>query len=396
MKIGIDIRALIKGRRTGVEEYIINLLNHLIPLDESIKYVLFYNGLTKAKIDFDFLKYPNVKVKEMNIPNKILDLLIRVFNFPKIDKILGKIDVFFSPHFILAPVSKKVKKVLVFYDLGFIRFPEFFSFKKLAWHISVGPKKQAQKADKIIAISESTKNDLIDLFKIDKDKIKVIYPGISDKFKKIKSNIAEKYNLPDKFILYLATIEPRKNVLGLIKAFEKLKRGDLIEEYDINWKGFEGMVKTKKSFDFSEYKLVIAGSKGWLYKEIFDYIENSKFKDQIVFTDFIQENDKEYLYNLAEIFVYPSFFEGFGLPPLEAMACSVPVIVSNRSSLPEVVGDCAIMIDPNNSNEIAFAIESVLKYKELKDYLINKGIERAKDFKWDKKAREVLKVLIEK
>ena len=154
------------------------------------------------------------------------------------------------------------------------------------------------------------------------------------------------------------------------------------------------MVKLKKSFDFSDYKLVIAGSKGWLHDEIFK--KDFEFKKDIIFTGFIEEQDKVYLYNLADIFVYPSFFEGFGLPLLEAMACEVPVIVSNKSSLSEVVGDSGIMINPNNIDEIAFAIKSVLENKELKNYLIDKGLKRVKKFKWEKKAREVLKLLYKK
>ena len=398
MKVGIDIRVLVKGKRTGVEDYTINLLSHLIPLDKSIKYKLFYNGFRKAELDFSFLKASNVEIKILNIPNRILDIFLRFFNFPKLDKLLGGIDVFLSPHFLLAPVGKKTKTIIVFFDLSFIRFPEFITLKKLIWHKSIYPKKQAQKADQIIAISESTKNDLIDLYGIDKKKIKVIYPGVSNKFKKISRKnaikVRKKYNLPDKFILYFATIEPRKNVLGLITAFEKIKRNDFKKDINVDWKGFEGMVKLKKSFDFSNYKLVIAGSKGWLYNEIFE--KDFEFKKDIIFTGFIKEEDKVYLYNLADIFVYPSFFEGFGLPPLEAMACEVPVVISNKSSLSEVVGDSGIMINPNNIDEIVFAIRAILENKELKNYLIEKGLKRVKKFKWEKKAREVLKLLYKK
>lgn len=400
MNIGIDIRILGKKRRTGVEDYTINLLSHLLSLDRSIRYRLFYNGVRKPKLDYPFLKLPNVKIKRFRIPNRILDLFLRFLRFPKLDKLLGRVDIFLSPHFLLAPVSKKVKTIVIFYDLSFIRFPEFFSLSKLLWHKFIYPKKQAQKADLIVAISESTKEDLINLYGIKEEKIKVIYPGIDKKFKPISDDnpaldrVRRKYNLPDNFILYFGTIEPRKNILGLIRAFEQLKKQPHLEGR-VEWLGFEGRVKSDKRdfFDFPSLKLVIAGTKGWLYNEIFEEVKKSQFQKDIIFTDFIDEEDKPYLYNLAQAFIYPSFFEGFGLPPLEAMACGMPTIVSNKSSLPEVVGQGAIMINPYNIDEISLAIKEILENKDLREYLIKKGLERAEEFNWDRTAKQFLEIM---
>lgn len=420
MTIGIDIRILGKGRRTGVEDYTINLLSSLLLLDKSTRYRLFYNGFKKPKLDYPFLKFSNVKIKKFRIPNRILDLFLRFLRFPKIDKLLGppagppccetgeagKVDIFLSPHFLLAPVSKRTKTIVIFYDLSFVRFPEFFSLPKLLWHKFIYPKKQAQKADLIVAISESTKEDLINLYGVKEEKIMVIYPGIDKKFRPIEKDnpdldrVRKKYELPDNpptgeagFILYFGTIEPRKNVLGLIKAFEQLKRASHLNGR-VEWLGFEGRVRSGKRdfFDFPSLKLVIAGIRGWLYDEVFERIEKSQFKKDIIFTDFIDEEDKPYLYNLAQAFIYPSFFEGFGLPPLEAMACGVPTIVSNKSSLPEVVGQGAIMINPYNVDEISFAIKEVLENKDLREYLIKRGLERVESFNWDKTAKEFLKL----
>jgi len=402
MTIGIDIRVLAKGRRTGVENYTIELLSHLLPLDKTIKYKLFYSGFRKAKLDYPWLKGRNVKIKKIKIPNRILDLFLRFLRFPKLDKILGKVDIFLSPHFLVAPLSQKTKNITIFYDLSFIRFPEFFSKTKLFWHKFIYPKKQAQKSDLIVSISECTKNDLIELYRVNPEKIKLIYPGVDGKFKPIGENdsklleVAEKYNLSGKarFILYFGTIEPRKNILGSIKAFEEIKRGKRGKVLDVDWLGFEGVVKNarEKSADFSDLKLVIAGTKGWLYKEIFKAAKNSEFRDDIIFTGFIDEEDKPYLYNLASIFVYPSFFEGFGLPPLEAMACGIPTVVSNKSSLPEVVGNAAIMVDPQNLDELVFAIKEVLENRNLNDFLRKQGPERAKQFNWDNTAKKFLEL----
>lgn len=405
MTIGIDIRILAKKTRTGVEDYTINLLSRLLQMDKTTcpaaaqtKYRLFYNGLKRPNLNYPWIKLSNIKIKKFRIPNRIFDLFLRFLKFPKIDRILGKIDVFLSPHFLLAPVSKKTKTIIIFYDLSFVRFPEFFSLPKLLWHKFVYPKKQAQKADLIIAISKSTKKDLVELYKIDAQKIKVIYPGIDREFfcpqnDKIRlSEVKDKYQLPNKFILYFGTIEPRKNILAILKVFEEIKKGRDSKILEVDWQGFEGIVKNQKerTFNFSELKLVIAGTKGWLCDEVFKAVKNSEFKNDIIFTGFIDEEDKPYLYNLAEIFVYPSFFEGFGLPPLEAMACGTPTIVSNKSSLPEVVGNAAIMIDPQNIDELVFAVKEVLRNQELNNYLRKQGIERAKQFNWDNAAKNVI------
>ncbi|OGZ33058.1 MAG: hypothetical protein A2V69_03900 [Candidatus Portnoybacteria bacterium RBG_13_40_8] len=410
MKIGIDIRVLGRGRRTGVEDYTINLLSCLLPADKSVKYRLFYNGFRKFKVEYPWLKLPNVKIKKLRIPNRIFDLFLRFLRFPKIDKVLGGVNLFLSPHFLLTPLSRKSKIIVIFYDLSFIRFPEFFSLPKLFWHKFIYPRKQAQKADLIVTISQSTKDDLISVYKIAPEKIKVVYPGINKKFRLIDKNdpnllrVAKKYKLPvspvgesDNFILYFGTIEPRKNILALIKAFEQIREEKSLPPIQIQWKGFEGMVKREqeKFFDFSNLKLVIAGSRGWLYKGVFKKIKESQFGKDIIFTGYVDEEDKPYLYNLADVFVYPSFFEGFGLPPLEAMACGVPTIVSNNSSLPEVVGEGAVTIDPNNINEIIFAIRKILENEELKNYLKNQGLKRARNFNWENTAQKFLKIFKE-
>jgi len=397
MTVGIDIRVLAKGTRTGVEDYTINLLSRLLSADKSVKYRLFYSGFRKLDSKQFWLKLPNAKIKKLRIPNRIFDLFLKIFRWPKLDK-AGKINVFLSPHFLITPLSKETKRIMIFYDLSFLRFPEFFSFSKRWWHKFVSPGNQAQKADLIVSISESTKKDLIELYKISPGKIKVIYPGIGEEFRVIDKKdprllrVKEKYKIPDNFILYFGTIEPRKNILALVKAFEEIKRNKNSRILEVDWQGFEGVVKNRKAsrINVSNLKLVIAGAKGWLCGDFFKKIEESDFKKDIFFTGFIEEEDKPYLYSLADVFVYPSFFEGFGLPPLEAMACGVPAIVSNKSSLPEVVGRGAVMVDPQNQDELAFVIREVLNNQELKNYLIKKGLERAKQFNWDNTVKNFL------
>jgi len=178
--------------------------------------------------------------------------------------------------------------------------------------------------------------------------------------------------LPEKFILYFGTLEPRKNLVGLIKAYEILR-----QKYKID-----------------DYKLVIAGSPGWLDKKIFFAAKKSPYSSDIKFTGFVAAEDKVYLYNLATLFVYPSFFEGFGFPPLEAMACGVPVICSNTSSFPEIASQASLLADPYNFSEIAWAMNEILSDHNLVQDLISKGIKSVKKFSWDRCARETLDFLI--
>jgi glycosyltransferase involved in cell wall biosynthesis len=353
MTIGVDIRVLARGTRTGVEEYTLRLLSHLLPLDKNIHYKLFYNAFSKVDLDYDWLHLDNVSLYDFRIPNRAFFFTTRYLNQPKIDRLLNGIDLYFNPHFFTAPVS--VPKVITFHDLSFKRHPEFFSWKKRMWQfLLMNTLKEARQAKKIIAVSESTKNDLVNLYRIDPEKIQVIYSGVGN----------FRPGSPGKTILYFGTIEPRKNLIGLIRAFRMIKKPGL--------------------------KLVLAGSMGWLYKDI---LKEAAGDPDIVFTGFFKEEDKEKLYRSASLFVYPSFFEGFGFPPLEAMACGVPVIVSNTSSLPEIVGDAALMVDPYNIDEMAWLMNEGLNNVCLREELIKRGLARAQMFSWERCARETLKVL---
>lgn len=379
MTIGVDIRVLTRGTRTGIEEYTLNLLSRLLYLGQNIQFKLFYNAFNKIKLNYDWLALPNVELREFRLPNRLIfDPLAKFIKLPKIDKLLGGADVFFAPHFLLSPVSENCRKIITFHDLSFEYFSEFLPWRKRLWHNFLNPPQRAREADGIIAVSYSTKEDLIDIYGLRADKIKVIHSGVGKEFNKIsnikykKLKIKEKYNLPEKFILYFGTIEPRKNIIGLLRAYEILR-----QEYRIN-----------------DFKLVIAGRRGWLDKEIFSVAKKSLYRQDIIFTDFVEAEDKVYLYNLASLFVYPSFFEGFGFPPLEAMACGVPVVCSNTSSFSEVVGDAALMVDPYNFGEIAWAVSEVLKDSRLQEDLVKKGLEQTKKFSWDKCARETSNFLI--
>ena len=379
MKIGIDIRTLLDARPSGVSEYVLNLLKEMFKLDTANEYRLFYNCFGDCPNLPEF-KQANVKLIKYNYPNKVLNyLLFKIFNYPKLDKALA-VDVFFMPHLNFIGLSVGAKNLLTVHDLSFLKYPEFFSARKNFWHRMVKAKKLLKRFSLVIAVSENTKRDIVELGGINPDKVRVIYSGVGEEYKKLPlinyqfsvKRVRDKYNLPERFILYLGTIEPRKNVDGIIRAYNQLR---------------------VMSCELRDYKLIIAGARGWKSENIYREWDKSAFKNDIKFLGYVEPDDKIYLYNLASVFIYPSFYEGFGFPPLEAMACGVPVVASFASSLPEVVGDAALMVDPYNINDLAGALEKVLVDENLKNKLIARGLEQAKKFSWRETARAYLSEL---
>ncbi|KKP68050.1 MAG: Glycosyl transferase group 1 [Candidatus Moranbacteria bacterium GW2011_GWE1_35_17] len=382
MKIGIDIRCLSEGRRTGVEEYSINLLDKIFKEGTKHEYVLFLNSWKKPGIDLDWIKkYKNVEIKMFHFPNKILNLFLWYLNWPKIDKLLGGVDIFFMPNLNFIALSPESKLILTIHDLSFEYFPESFSFKRRLWHVFINPKKLIKKASKVLAISDSTRDDLAVFYKIDPKKIEVIYNGISDEFTKIDRNnpklleVKNRYKLPFNFVLFLGTFEPRKNIIGIVQAYE--------------------ILRDEKNKTLDRYKLVIAGSNGWKSKEIQKSIINSKYSQDIRWIKFIENEDKVYVYNLASLFVYPSFFEGFGIPPLEAMKCGVPVVAADNSSLVETVGEGGVMVDANRPDEIALASREFLLNKDFAESFSMDRFKQVQKFSWTKSAKKFLEVIEE-
>jgi len=217
------------------------------------------------------------------------------------------------------------------------------------------------------------------IYKIPEEKIEVIYNGISEKLGVIDRNnprlleVKEKYDLPFNFILFLGTFEPRKNIIGAVRAYEILRR--------------------RGGKDMERFKLVIAGARGWKSRKIKKDIGRSEFREDILLLNFIEEDDKTYLYNLASLFVYPSFFEGFGIPPLEAMKCGINVVASNNSSMPEVVGGGGILVDADRPDEIAIAMRELILDKKAKEEISRERMRQVQKFSWGRSAREFIRML---
>ncbi|MCL5407564.1 MAG: glycosyltransferase family 4 protein [Patescibacteria group bacterium] len=381
MNIGIDANCLI-FERAGVGKYTQNLIKNLLKIDRKNQYFLYFSFLRhrakREKIIQDFLKPKpkNVTYKILPIPARWYEFLT-VTGFPVKKLIYDEIDVFFAPYASGIPKNGFQNSVVTVHDLVFLRFPEHRG-KKLTNYYLKRHKIAVQNSKKIIVPSIATKNDLQEFLKVEPGKIQIIYEAADERFRKIKNNaivnrIVGRYFDPKlKYILSVGTLEPRKNLKTLVAAYAILP-------YTLR----------------QEYKLVLVGAKGWNNSELYQSIKNLNLKDDVIFTGFVLDEDLPYIYNKASVFVYPALYEGFGLPPLEAMACGIPVIVSNDSSLPEVVGSSAILLDEKNEEEIAQAIKEVILKEKLRQKLATRGLEQAKKFSWEKAAKESLKVLEE-
>lgn len=367
MDIGL-IANVIDGKRTGVGNYTYNLIKNLLKIDNENSYTLIHNIQSSDEIYKDdeelIIKYPDIPFR-ITVGNNIVTAR-------KISQ--SSFDIVHDPSQISPFLFRSdFKKVLTIHDLTPIIFPETHSVIHSLQQRLILPK-TLKNIDKIVVVSRNTQLDVINHLKVEEEKTELIYCGRDERFKPIKDEhelerIRKKYNLPSKFILDVSTLEPRKNISRLIEAFYQLK--------------------TKVHIS---HKLVIVGRKGWKSKEIFNTIKRLNFQNEVMLTDYLNDEDLPIVYNLADMLVYPSIYEGFGLPPLEAMASGCPVIASNTSSLPEVVSDAGILINPYNIDEIANAMYEVLNDDCLRENMIKKGLKRANLFSWDKTAKETIKL----
>ncbi len=316
------------------------------------------------------IKAPNFQERQAPLSERALTILWHRLGLPvAVEWFTGPLDIFHSTDFVLPPV-RQARTILTVHDLTFMRLPHCAEAGLRAYLSRVVPR-SIERADLVLADSQSTKNDLIELLGVPPDKIEVVYAGVESRFRPMEGEVAlqrvkRRYGLDFPFILSLGTLEPRKNFTGLIEAYALLKDKGL--------------------------KLVIAGGKGWLYEEIFARVEELGLKDKVIFPGFVADEDLPALYNLARLFVFPSLYEGFGLPPLEAMACGTPVVTSDRPSLPEVVGEAGLMVEATDSQALAKAIERALTDEDLRQEMKEKGLKQAARFTWDAAAEKLLEV----
>ena len=264
--------------------------------------------------------------------------------------------------------------MVTIHDLGYLHFPRAHRLLDRLY-LDLSTRFNARAAAHIIADSQATKRDLVERYGVEPSKISVIYPGYDEEaFQPVREReaieaVKARYGIAGDYILFVGTIQPRKNLVRLMEAFSLLKR------------------------QAADLQLVIAGKKGWLYEAIFRRVEELGLEGQVVFTGYVAEEGLPALFSGARLFVFPSLYEGFGLPVLEAMACGTPVVCSNASSLPEVAGDAALLFDPLDVEGMAAAMGRVLGDERLRAELIERGLQRARGFSWEKCARETLAVL---
>jgi glycosyltransferase involved in cell wall biosynthesis len=282
----------------------------------------------------------------------------------------GAIELFHSPNFILPPTSR-AKTLLTVHDLSFIRHPQGAVESLRTWLMKVVPRSIAR-ADHILADSQSTKQDLTEIFEVDPAMITVVGAGVEERFEPVTDQailetVRQRYHLPRKFVLSLGTLEPRKNFTGLIEAYQQSP----VQE---------------------THHLVIAGGKGWLYDDIFSKAGTSPVADRIHLTGFVADDDLPALYSLADIFAYPSHYEGFGIPVIEAMACGTPVVCANNSCLPEVAGPAALQITATDTVALAEALHRLATNDPLRRQAVDQGFLQARKFSWTAAAQRLLAV----
>ena len=375
MRLGIDMRAYSNSQYGGIVEYIRNVVRYMVQQERTGEFKLFYSSKKHIEPLFLDTQFSHTQNYFYNYPSKLFFLSTQLLQKPSVDVLLKGVDVFFSPHILPVALSNNTPQVLVVHDVSFQRFPQFFDTKRRMWHKAMHIKKQVRSAHHIITPSHATKADLMSLYSVDSQKISVVPLGVSRTTTQQSAHrweaLQKQFSISKPYILSLCVLEPRKNITTLIRAFNDIANKPA----------------------FQNLKLVVAGPYGWSYKDILQQARTSQFQERIIITGAIPEELKYELYCNASVFVYPSFFEGFGLQPLEAMSAGVPVVASHTSSIPEVVGNAALFIDPRNAKQIAAVIQELLGDKELQHHLTHAGLDRVQKFSWEKCATQTFNIL---
>jgi len=363
VRIAIDASTI--STQGGPRTYVLGLIDALLRIDHDNNYVIFYNDPVHLG------RFP--VANEIVLPGK--NPLARLWRehvlLPQACK-REAVDLLHCPKSAV-PYHAPCPVVVTLHDLIPLKHPETEKFAaQMYWRLQIPI--AARRSTFIITDSEHARQEILEDFECLTEKVKAIMLGFDPRMTKPRSQadgaaVCRKYGLPPEYLLYVGTIQPRKNIDTLIEAFYRLKSNSTVED-----------------------KLVIVGRKGWLYEKLFARIKELQLESEIIFTGFVPDEDLPFIYDRARVFLYLSFFEGFGLPPLEAMACGVPVITSNTTSLPEVVGDAGITVSPTDIEGVAAAIIRILSDPVLAAHMREVGKKRAGLFSWEAAARETLAV----
>jgi glycosyltransferase involved in cell wall biosynthesis len=376
MRIGIDYTSA-AHQGAGIGRLTRNIVGALAQIDRANEYTLFVQG---SRITHPPL-IPHPRNVASGIPNdNVREVRTRIterwwhriwhrLHLPlPVERVIGPVDLFHSPDFTLPPVRRGTRTMVTVHDLSFLRLPHCFEPALLDYLVENVPR-AVRRADWILADSESTRHDLVELLDAPDDRITVIYPGVEHRFQPVTDaeeldRVRAKYHLPPHFILSVGTIQPRKNYVGLTKAFADLEAEDVA--------------------------LVIVGGRGWLYEDVFSTVQDLNLQDRVLLPGFVDDVDLPALYSLADLFVLPSLYEGFGIPLLEAMACGTPAITADNSSLPEVAQDACRLVETGSVEALTEAMNLLLADTNLLQRLAERGLAQAARFSWEQSAASLL------
>lgn len=369
MRIAIDYTAALR-QKAGIGRYTRELVTALMDLPSQHCFTLF---AASGRLDADaHSRWPAGEAQRRTVPidDEWLARLWQRARLPvPVETVVGQQDLFYSPDFVLPPTLPSTRTLLTVHDLSFLHYPDHF-VPKLVRYLSQAVPRGVERADYVLADSQATRSDLIDLLGAPPDKIEVLYSGVSPRFQPQPeegeaARIRARYGLGERpYVLAVGTVQPRKNYALLIRAFVQAE---------------------------TEAVLVIAGGPGWLCEDIFALAD--QYPDRVRMPGFVDDADLPALYRGAALLAFPSFYEGFGLPVLEAMACGTPVLCSDQSSLPEVAGDAALLLDPNDEEAWSVHIRQLLQDPARRQAMATAGLARAASFTWERAARQLLGVM---
>jgi glycosyltransferase involved in cell wall biosynthesis len=368
MRIAIDYTSAVR-QSAGIGRYTRDLVSAVTRLDQRNQYVLLVAGGGSQPPSL-FPTAANVAYRQVPASDRALAILWHRLRLPLFaDAWAGGADVFHSPDFTLPPLWR-ARGILTVHDLTFMHYPEYAQ-PGLVTYLNAAVPRSIRTARLVLADSESTKRDILDLLGTPPGKVRVAYAGVGPEFAPVSdagvlNEVRARYGLAWPFVLSVGTLEPRKNHLRLIRSFAQILPA------------------------YPDLRLVLVGGKGWLYQDVKAEVARLALRERVVFPGFVTDADLPALYSLASVFAYPSLYEGFGLPVLEAMACGTPVVCSNASSLPEVAGDAALLVDPTDGGALARALDQALTDQPMRQVLRTRGQAQAARFTWSDAAGTLL------
>ncbi|MCS7325123.1 MAG: glycosyltransferase family 1 protein [Anaerolineae bacterium] len=374
-RITLDYTAAIH-QSAGIGRLTRELVRALLKTDSAHHFALFVMGRPGPEVPLsNLLRTRDLPLRVTRLSDRWLYRLWFRLRLPiAVQWLSGSCDLYHATDFVLPPMLRGTKSVLTVHDLSFERYPDSAPPRLLPFLKHVVPQ-SVRRATHIVADSHATARDLMELYGVPAHKITVIHSGVDARFSPPRGTLLEarrtayvlqRYRLRQPFVLTVGTLQRRKNHARLVEAFAHVAKHD------------------------PDLSLVIAGGKGWLYDDVHQTIARLGLQGRVHFTGYIEDADLPYVYRLAAVFAFPSLYEGFGLPPLEAMACGVPVVTSNTSSLPEVVGDAGLMVDPTDVHALAMALEQALSDEAWRRQSVERGLARAQHFSWARAAQRLL------